>query len=336
MATIVFYSPVPPSALNKVEFYKQDIDALGALGHRVVICTKLWEIPASFDAIFVWWWSSAFVPVLLCRILKKPCIVTGTFDFRFPDSFQGRDYFRRPFWQRFLIKFAAKHCSLNLFVNQLELQDCSKYFGLKNVGFLPHCVSDDYLRGPSTKRNMALFNLAWCSKENLIRKGIPEILKAVRLLKDRGQEVHLYLAGGEGDGRSYLIRMIQDLGIKNEVHYLGNLQREDKIRMLRENEIYVQPSHYEGFGVAILESMGCGGCVIVRDVGAVKEVVGDCGFYLTSSDPEELALAILKLQRDAGLRRRLQSGAVERARSLFTFKKKVETLGAFLRELRVE
>lgn len=336
MARIVFYSHAPVANLNKIEFYKQDIDALQALGHEVIICGKLWEIPAHFDAMFIWWWTRALIPVLLCRLRKRPSIITGTFDFRFPETFAGTDYFRRPFWQRLLIRLAVKLCTLNLFVNRLELQQCSEYFDIKNVGYMPHCVHDDYLQGPARHRRPTLFNVAWSGKQNLKRKGIPELLQAVRVLKNRGQTVSVQLAGIEGDGKPYLLDLIQQLEVGKEVEYLGSLSREDKIRILRENEIYVQPSHYEGFGVAILEAMGCGACVIVRDVGAVREVVGDCGLYVSSSDPEHLALTIEQALHDESLRRRMQYQAVERAKRLFTFDKKVETLGAFLCELHVK
>jgi glycosyltransferase involved in cell wall biosynthesis len=335
MSKIVFYTHDSVANLKEFEYYKQDIDALRALGHEVVICTSYLEIPFIFDAMFVWWWTHALVPVLLCRILRRPCIITGTFNFRFPDIFEGKDYFRRPHWQKLLIRSALRLCSLNLFVSQLELEQCSKYFGLDNASHLPHCLHDDYVKGPSTKRRKALLNLAWCGKDNLVRKGIPELLSAVRLLKDRGEDVTVYLAGIEGDGTEYLLETIKKLRIVNEVHYLGSLSRQDKIKMLRENEIYVQPSHYEGFGLAILESMGCGACVIVRDVGAVREVVGDCGVYVPSSSSGELAIAIERVLRDNVLRERLQKSGYERAKSLFTFDKKVERLGAFLRSLGV-
>lgn len=336
MARIVFYTHDDVAQVNEFEYYQQDINALKALGHEVVVCTRYVEIPAAFDAMFVWWWTYALLPVVLCRILRRPCIVTGTFNFRFPEDFQGRDYFRRPYWQRFLIKYAVKHCSVNLFVSQLELEQCSKYFGLGRAGYVPHCLSNDYLKGPAAERRKALFNLAWGGKDNLVRKGIPELLKAVRLLRDKGREVQVYLAGLKGDGIGYLLSTIRQLGIENDVHYLGSLTREEKIKMLRESEIYVQPSHYEGFGLAILESMGCGACVIVRDVGAVKEVVGDCGVYVSSSSPEELASAIDKVLEDSALRKEMQNRATERAKHLFTFDKKVERLGAVLQELGIQ
>ena len=335
MARIVFYTHAPAAKLQQVEFYKQDIEAIKKLGHEVVVCTKVWQIPLRFDAMFIWWWTHASLPVFFCRLLKRPCIVTGTFNFRFPDTFDGTDYFRRPFWQRQLIRFAVKHCTLNLFVSQLELQQCTAYFKLKNAGYMPHCVDDDYLKGAAAERRSVLLNLAWSGRQNLARKGLPELLKAIRLLKDRQRDVHLYLAGLEGDGRPDLLRMIQELDLTNEVHYLGGLTREEKIRMLRESEIYVHPSHYEGFGLAILESMGCGGCVIVRDVGAVREVVGDCGIYISSSDPYEIASAIENVMDNENVRREMQAKAAKRASTMFTFHKKVQTLNHFFRDIQL-
>src|SRR3989442_4487109 len=221
MATIVFYARDSVAHLTEFEYYKQDIDALRALGHDVVTCTRYREIPFRFDCMFVWWWTHALWPVALSRVLGKPCVITGTFNFRFPEGFQGRDYFRRPHWQKVLIKWAAKLCSLNLFVNQLELEQCRRHFDLKHAGYYPHCLHDDYLQGPSPIRRRALFNLAWSGKDNLVRKGIPELLDAVRRLKDKGQGVQVYLAGLEGDGTAYLLRTIKQLGIADEVHYLG-------------------------------------------------------------------------------------------------------------------
>jgi len=201
---------------------------------------------------------------------------------------------------------------------------------------MPHCVPDDYLQGPSQNKTKALFNIAWSGKDNLIRKGIPELLRAIRTLKDRVVKVDLFLAGLEGDGRPSLLESIRQLGLEEEVHYLGAISREEKIKMLREIEVYVQPSHYEGFGVAILEAMGCGACVIVCDVGAVKEVVADSGVYVSPSNPEELARTIERVLRDDLLRSEMQMRAVSRASSEFTFGKKVERLGAFLQSLHIE
>jgi glycosyltransferase involved in cell wall biosynthesis len=335
MSKIVFFCHDTKSNLESFEYYKQDIDALRTLGHQIIICTKYNEIPLNFDAMFIWWWTYALWPVLLSRMLKKPCIITGTFNFRFPKGFPGKDYFGRSYWQKILIKKAVCLCSMNLFVSQLELQSCSKYFKLTNSRYYPHILHEDYLAGPSDKRNNALFNIAWSGKENLIRKGIPELLEAIKLLKDEGFKVQLNLAGLEGDGTAYLLNMIEQLNIKNEVNYLGMLSRPEKINLLRACEIYVQPSRYEGFGVAIAEAMGCGSCVIICDVGAVREVVGDCGYYVSPGSPKNLAKAIKKIACNNNLRQNLQKGAYQRVHEHFTIEKKIERLKNYLEEVGI-
>jgi len=335
MAKIVFYCHGERAQLETFEYYKQDIDALKYLGHQVIICTKYNELPFIFDAMFIWWWTYALWPVLLCRILKKPCLITGAYNFRFPEDFKGIDYFRRPYWQRLLIKKATSLCTLNLFINQIELDSCSEYFILNNSRYYPCVLQNDYLKGPETHRRNILFNIAWNGRNNLTRKGIPELLNAVRLLKDKGVEVQLYLAGLEGDGTSYLLNVIRELGINNQVTYLGMISRVEKINLLRTCEIYVQPSHYETFGLATAEAMGCGACVIVCDVGAVREVVGDCGFYVSPGSPEELSKGIKQVLCDDNLRHKLQKSAHQRANDCFTFDKKLERLKNYLSEIGI-
>lgn len=335
MAKIVFYTHDSRENLARFEYYQQDIDALKALGHEVVLCTRLAEIPWRFDAIFVWWWTRALVPVLLGRLLGRPCIVTGTFNFRFPEDHQGRDYFRRPRWQRVLISLATRLCSLNLFVSQMELEQCSSHFGLRSAGYLPHCLHGDYLLGPAPTRRNALLNVSWSGMANLVRKGVPELLEAVALLRRTGIDVRLSLAGLEGDGAGYLRDTIARLDIGSAVTYIGEVSRDEKIRLLRQHEVYVQPSHFEGFGLATLEAMGCGACVIVCDVGAVKEVVADCGIYARPHSPEALADAIRQVLEDAELRHSLQVGANQRAREMFGFDRKVERLRGFLAQVNL-
>ena len=164
MSKIVFFCHDEISNLEIFEYYKQDIDALKALGHRVILCTKYNEIPLKYDVIFIWWWTYALWPVLLSRILKRPSIITGTFNFKFPEPFKGNDYFKRPFWQRILIRSATRLSTLNLFVNTQELINCSRYFNIKNIRFFPHIIDDDYLKGPLKLRRKGILNISWFGK----------------------------------------------------------------------------------------------------------------------------------------------------------------------------
>ena len=335
MARIIFYCNDSISNINAFEYYKQDIDALRSLGHVVIICNKFREIPLEFDVLFIWWWTYALYPLLLARLLRKPAIVTGTYNFKFPLDFAGMDYFSRPAWQRVLIRFATKLATLNLFVNKGEMKACTEFFGLKNSRYLPHVIADDYLKGPSEQRTLTLFNLAWSGRKNLIRKGIPELLQAVSLLKKNCPGLKLKLAGHDGDGTDFLRNLIELHGVESVVEWLGPLSRDEKIRLLRECEIYVQPSHYEGFGLAMAEAMGSGACVITCDVGAVRDVVSDCGVYVPPGSPKDLASAIEVVLTDREMRKTLQQKAQDRARTEFAFDSKLKRLREYLKEIGV-
>jgi glycosyltransferase involved in cell wall biosynthesis len=334
MAKIVFYCNDTRSNIESFEYYKQDIDALKALGHEVVVCTKYREIPSRFDAIFIWWWTYALVPVVLSKLRNKPSIVTGVFNFKFPEGYAG-DYFSRPRWQRLLIRLATEWCTRNLFIDKRELDACGHYFGLDNARPFPCVLDADYVQGPAEERQMALFNLAWSGKHNLIRKGIPELVAAISMLKKQGFKVALKLAGLEGDGAQFLRDLIVTHGVQEEVEWLGPISRARKIELLRSCEIYVQPSRYEGFGLATAEAMGSGACIITCDVGAVRSVVGECGVYVSPGSPEELAAAIRMVIEDSAKRRQLQTDAYRRARSEFQFESKLEKLKDYLVEIGI-
>lgn len=335
MSRVVFYCHDEPGNLGVFEYYQQDIQALEALGHDVCVCTEYREIPSRFDVMFVWWWTHALWPVLLARTRGKACIVTGVYNLRLPPTFAGADYFHRPAWQRAMIALATKWCSLNLFIDGTELTGCADAFGIDNGRIYPCSVHEDYLHGPGPEREVALFNLAWSGKRNLVRKGIPELLDAVRLLRDTGTLVRVFLAGPVGDGKEELLARIRELGLTDQVTWLGALSRADKIGLLRSCELYVQPSHHEGFGLAMAEAMGCGACVITCEVGAVRSVVGDCGIYVQPGSPEALAEGIARGLTDVPLRRRLQAAGHERARMEFAPDKKRARLKAYLAELGI-
>jgi glycosyltransferase involved in cell wall biosynthesis len=336
MARVVFYCRDERSNIDSFEYYKQDIEVLEALGHEVLICTRYREIPLRFDAMFVWWWTYALWPVVLCRLLGRPCLVTGVYNFRNPPEFKGMDYFHRPWHQRLLIRLATKWCDLNLFIDEAESRACAEYFGLRSGRYYPCIVQDDYLQGPAASRELAVFNLAWSGRGNLVRKGIPELLRAIRLLKDAGTPVHLYQAGHRGDGAEDLEEMIRSLDIGELVHALGPLSREEKIDRLRRYEIYAQPSHFEGFGLATAEAMGSGACIITCDVGAVRNVVGETGIYVAPGSPEAIADALRLVMNDAALRQRKQQEAHTRARAIFASSQKYGRMRGYLTELGLD
>lgn len=59
--------------------------------------------------------------------------------------------------------------------------------------------------------------------------------------------------------------------------------------------VYVQPSHYEGFGLPLLEAMSCGTPTIANKTSSLVEIGGDSSVYLESSDSDAIKTAITRV-----------------------------------------
>jgi len=123
--------------------------------------------------------------------------------------------------------------------------------------------------------------------------------------------VHLAIVGtGPLEGR--LRQLADTLGIAARVQFLG--RRLDVSRLLKTADIYVQPSRWEGFGIAALEAMASGLPVVVSNVPGLAEVVADAGLRFPPGDHEQLVTCLKMLLENVELRQRLSRAARERAK----------------------
>jgi glycosyltransferase involved in cell wall biosynthesis len=334
MAKIVFYCCDTIENIRSMEYYRQDIEAMKKLGHDVVICNRYRDIPWGFDVMFVWWWTYALVPVFLARLLRRPSLITGVFNFRFENKSHGADYFARPWYQRLLISLAIRTADANLFISEREHAEVPSYFRLSHYYYFPCAVGAEYFAANQTENpRSGLLNLAWSGRGNLKRKGVWDIIEAVHLLKERGVDFRLTLAGRPGDGHAELVRRIHELGLDEQVETVGEVSPEQKFALYGHTLLYLQPSYHEGFGLATAEAMAAGCCVITCDVGEVRNVVADCGHYVSPGAPEELADAIQALLADPAAVKSLNIKAAVRMKEFFSIDRKIATLRTALQDV---
>tara|TARA_B100000787_G_C16172247_1_gene287140 strand:- start:478 stop:1491 length:1014 start_codon:yes stop_codon:yes gene_type:complete len=295
MGKVVFYCNDTRSNIENMEYYCLDIKALEDIGHDVIVCTKYREIPMSFDAIYIYWWTYALLPVLLAKFKNKPSYISGVFNYRFPEWEEGLDYFKRPFWQRCLMRWSMKLTDANLVTSLSDFTKCTKAFELSNMHYTPCCIGDDYFEIVTEKTTKNLMNIAWAGLTNLKRKGVFDIIRALKIVKDRGYEFHLTLAGGRSDGSKNLEELIAANGLFDQINLVGEVTKGDKIALLSNSAIYIQPSNYEGFGLASAEAMAAGLKVIACDVGDVRNTLGSHAVYVQNGNVQEIAEKITEL-----------------------------------------
>jgi GalNAc-alpha-(1->4)-GalNAc-alpha-(1->3)-diNAcBac-PP-undecaprenol alpha-1,4-N-acetyl-D-galactosaminyltransferase len=143
------------------------------------------------------------------------------------------------------------------------------------------------------------------------QKGFDVLLQAFARCQPETLHWSLIILG-EGEERGRLEALAARLGIASAVRLPGYVR--DATRVLREGDLFVLPSRYEGFPNALLEAMGCGLAVISTDCpSGPAEIVrhGIDGLLIPPGDVDALSVAMRQLIATPDDRRRLGSRAVE-------------------------
>ncbi len=120
------------------------------------------------------------------------------------------------------------------------------------------------------------------------RKGMLHILEALAKLPEKYAFI-LRLAG-DGPLREQLENKARDLGIDKQVEFLGSVDAEKIPVLLKQADLFVLASHWEGRPNAVLEAMAAGLPVIAADIDGVNELVVEAKTGLLFRDGDSDAL----------------------------------------------
>lgn len=153
------------------------------------------------------------------------------------------------------------------------------------------------------------------------RKGIYDLLEAMVKLNSNGLDARLVI-GGNGE-LEHCKREISRLGLNGSVELRGWVSGADKAELLQRSDIFVLPSHNEGFPMSILEAMSWGLPVVSTRVGGIPDLVKDgvTGLLRREGDIVGLTEAIASLIGSAPMRQGM--GQAGRMRVIEHFSDKV-------------
>jgi glycosyltransferase involved in cell wall biosynthesis len=148
-----------------------------------------------------------------------------------------------------------------------------------------------------------------------LRKGIHEVLEAARILDGAGSPARFHLV----TMAPQLMERTVKLGLGNIVKIEGAVEHERMLEIMRENDVFLLPSHGEGFPNSLIEAMSVGMASIVTPIGAVPEIVADGGALIIEvGDAAGLAAAIERLTSDQRLLKKLGDQALDIVRRKYT------------------
>ncbi len=139
-------------------------------------------------------------------------------------------------------------------------------------------------------------------------KGIDKLIEALPLLSHI-PGVRLVVIGGGEDSQhevEQLRGLARGLGVQDAVSFVGLVKHEQLPYFYSAADVCVVPSHYESFGLVVLESLACGTPVVATDVGNHRDVIrdGETGYVVTDNTPgrlaEKIALLLCRTGADKG------------------------------------
>lgn len=279
-----------------IEFYSEDLTILQQLGFEVTYDHRTrTAVRSDAEVVYAWWGASALPVLVVFRALGRKCILTGAVGFRDLGDLRAKRWLRSA-----LILIASKVAHQTLAVSDFELSDLRR-FGIRDSVLAYHAVDTDYyVPGPKSDRPTAV-TVGQLNISSIRRKGIETSIAATSLVRESIPDFELTVVGLiSPDGERWLEearRRYDFSGIK----VVGGVDRDAKRALLQSAWVYLQPSRYEGFGVAAVEAMACGTAPVHSSGGALPEVVGSGGVAVGGEcSPERLATTIVDSLSSAG------------------------------------
>ncbi len=166
------------------------------------------------------------------------------------------------------------------------------------------------------------------------RKNLIRLTKAFLKLKQKKNIPHkLVLVGVPGFNFEAINTLIKKAGnLSKEIVMPGFVDHTDLPEIIARADVFVFPSLYEGFGLAVLEAQACGAPVLTSDTSSLPEVVGDAAVLCDPEDERDIADNIYRLVSDEKLRQKYSTAGIKRAKQ-FSWEKTAEKVLGIMEKL---
>lgn len=211
---------------------------------------------------------------------------------------------------RFVWKKAARVVANSQGLKELAHQTESK----QAIPVIENGVDTLLFHPDASKRDRSHITLTAGATRLTERKGHRFVIEAMGKLRERFPELRFEVMG-EGSAEEKLKAQAAELGISDQVRFLGRIPAAETHQYYERADIFVLPSANEGMSNALLEALASGLPAIVTDTGGSRELVdeGINGLYIEPGDAQSIADALEKLVSNEGLRHRM--GATSRAKA---------------------
>jgi glycosyltransferase involved in cell wall biosynthesis len=276
-------------------------------------------------------------------LVGPPPFVVTIYDLsflRYPDAF-------RPFNRWYLTHFttqSVKRARAVITISESTRRDVIDFLGVspERVHTI-YCGADDSFR-PLPAAEVAAFKMQQGLPDRFVlylgtlepRKNVEGLVRAYARWRQRDpQAAPLVVAGGKGWYYQQIFKLVESLNLTDSVRFPGYVPQPELPLWYNAATLFVYPSHFEGFGLPVLEAMACGTPVITSTVSSLPEVVGTAGAgcLVDPTDHEALAEALARLMGDAEQRLTMAEHGLVQAANFRWQKSARETVAVYQKVL---
>lgn len=179
----------------------------------------------------------------------------------------------------------------------------------KECTIISNAVDTELFSPKRIKKDSSNFHLIAVGKLNY-NKNQQFLIRVISELQKLGVEADLALLGS-GAEEPKLKSLAKELGVAEQIHYPGTVDNPEDY--LNKADVLVHASHYEAFGLVLLEAMACSKPVVCFNDGGPSEVAVDGlnGFVVERDNLAAFASAVEKLAKNKNLYSELSENALK-------------------------
>lgn len=259
--------------------------------------------------------AHGFLNGLVCMNLKLltgvPYVLTiqsADWDIYHPEM-EGSIYVKIQSWIERMVYKKARVCH----AVSNDLAGHFKNQGRSDAVVIPNGVETDIFQPITEEKKKKVRQKYNLPKESFIvstvsrleyKNGVHDLIDAFAKTEDTS----LFLAIiGDGKDRARLEERVENLGIDNQVSFMGEIDHEEVGELVAVSDIFARTPLSEGFGIVFLEAMAAGVPVIATSTGGIVDFTKDkeTGLLCEPGDVSCISKSILDLKNDNSLRDRL-------------------------------
>jgi len=204
--------------------------------------------------------------------------------------------------RKFIIRnFLSKKIINIASTNSFHIDFAKKYYfdenvieiGNKNFFIIPNTIkNDDEFIDLNVGDKLKLFILGRMDRLGFNQKGFLDFIYALKLLDNKVVNRFEITVVGKGNEKSKILSLAKEF---HNITFIDELPHLQTISFLKQSDIVVLPSRYEGLSMFALEGLATGNAVIFSKTGGLIDLVDGNGFFFEPQNIDSLAEALVKI-----------------------------------------